>query len=98
MSEIDYGEVRKRSIEVGRVKTSISIEDAFWNQLRRIASRRGIGLFKLISDIDFDREKVGNLSSAIRQFVLHDALERIDDVETRAAVVLPTQAARAVSA
>ena len=61
--------IAKRSIVVGGHKTSISLEDAFWNELKMIAGEREITLAQLVSSIDVSREH-GNLSSAIRLFVL----------------------------
>jgi predicted DNA-binding ribbon-helix-helix protein len=61
--------VVKRSVVVGGHKTSVSLEDAFWVSLREIASRRGITLSTQIDTIDRNR-RTGNLSSAIRLFVL----------------------------
>ena len=59
----------KRSIVIAGHKTSVSLEDAFWRCLKDIASSRGQTLSDLVSTIDTDR-KQGNLSSAIRLFVL----------------------------
>ena len=61
--------VLKRSIVVGGHKTSVSLEDAFWNGLREIAEQHEMSLSSLVSSIDADRQ-LGNLSSAIRLFVL----------------------------
>jgi len=61
--------VIKRSVVIAGHKTSISLEDAFWNCLREIAKGRGQTLSALIGSIDTDRQ-LGNLSSAIRLFVL----------------------------
>jgi len=61
--------VGKRSIVVGGHKTSVSLEDAFWNGLKEIASNRKLTLSKLVDAIDSNREH-GNLSSALRLFVL----------------------------
>lgn len=61
--------VVKHSVVIGRHKTSISLEDAFWNGLREIANAQGATVSKLIADIDTTRE-TNNLSSAIRLFVL----------------------------
>jgi len=61
--------VIKRSVVVGRHKTSISLEDAFWRHLGEIARAQGWTISKLIEAIDNKRE-YGNLSSAIRLFVL----------------------------
>ena len=60
--------VIKRSIVVAGHKTSVSLEDVFWHQLRSIAQSRGLHLSKLVGSIDAERQH-GNLSSAIRLFV-----------------------------
>lgn len=60
--------VLKRSIMVGRHKTSVSLEDVFWNELRAIARNLGMHLSQLVARIDIERQH-GNLSSAIRLFV-----------------------------
>ena len=61
--------VLKRSIVVAGHKTSVSLEDGFWTGLREIAALRGLSLSELIATIDSGRHH-GNLSSAIRLFVL----------------------------
>lgn len=61
--------VVKRSIVIAGHKTSVSLEDAFWKGLKEIASGRNITLSDLVASIDTDRRQ-GNLSSAIRLFVL----------------------------
>ena len=53
----------------GGHRTSVSLEDAFWKALREIARRRNMTVSGLIETINVDR-KQGNLSSAIRLFVL----------------------------
>jgi len=60
--------VAKRSIVVAGHKTSVSLEDAFWKGLREIAADRHVTLSALVAGIDSGR--AGNLSSAIRLFVL----------------------------
>ena len=62
--------VVKRSIVVADHKTSVSLEDAFWKALKEIADDRDMTLSDLVSAIDTDRHN-GNLSSAIRIFVLN---------------------------
>ena len=59
----------KRSITIAGHKTSVSLEDAFWSDLKTIARAQGTTLGQLIARIDETREH-GNLSSAIRLFVL----------------------------
>lgn len=62
-------QVIKRSIVIAGHKTSVSLEDAFWRGLKEIARERDITLSELVASIDSDRQH-GNLSSAIRLFVL----------------------------
>jgi predicted DNA-binding ribbon-helix-helix protein len=61
--------VVKRSIVIAGHKTSVSLEDAFWTCLKEIAGTRELTLSDLVASIDTDRH-AGNLSSAIRLFVL----------------------------
>lgn len=61
--------VVKRSIVIAGHKTSVSLEDAFWTSLKEIAGDRDLTLSDLVATIDTDR-RAGNLSSAIRLFVL----------------------------
>lgn len=60
--------VVKRSLVVGGHKTSVSLEDVFWDELRAIAQQRGMHLSELVGGIDSERQH-NNLSSAIRLFV-----------------------------
>jgi predicted DNA-binding ribbon-helix-helix protein len=62
--------VAKHSVVLAGHKTSISLEDEFWRALKDIASNRRTTLRDLINSIDTNREQ-GNLSSAIRLFVLN---------------------------
>ena len=62
--------VVKRSIILAGHKTSVSLEDAFWRGLKDIATNRRMTMSDLVSSIDFDRQQ-GNLSSALRLFVLN---------------------------
>ena len=59
--------VVKRSVVIDRHKTSVSLEDAFWSDLKEIAHTQRATLSKVIAEIDKGRQ--GNLSSAIRLFV-----------------------------
>ena len=61
--------VVKRSIVVAGHKTSVSLEEAFWNGMKEISGRRNMTLSELVGEIDGNRQQ-GNLSSAIRLFVL----------------------------
>ena len=59
----------KRSIVLAGHKTSVSLEDAFWEGLKVIAKSKRKTMSDLVGGIDTDR-KHGNLSSALRLFVL----------------------------
>ena len=61
--------VVKRSIVIDGHKTSVSLEEAFWKSLRKIAHERGDTLTRLVTSIDVNRE-TANLSSCLRVFVL----------------------------
>ena len=61
--------VVKRSIVVAGHKTSVSLEEAFWSSMKEISATRSMTLSDLVSEIDKSR-KQGNLSSAIRLYVL----------------------------
>ena len=60
----------KRSITVAGHRTSVSIEQPFWDALGEIARARGASLAEIIKEIDRARPTETNLSSAIRLFVL----------------------------
>jgi predicted DNA-binding ribbon-helix-helix protein len=70
--------VVKRSIVIGGHKTSVSLEDAFWKGLKEIATARGLTLSDLVAAIDSERQH-GNLSSAIRLFVLDHYRNRLSE-------------------
>jgi predicted DNA-binding ribbon-helix-helix protein len=61
--------IAKRSVVIGRRKSSVSLEDAFWDGLKEIAKKRRTTLSDLVGTIDAGRQQ-GNLSSALRLFVL----------------------------
>ena len=63
----------KRSVVVAGHRTSVSLEPEFWSELRLLARRRGISLNKLIAEVDAGRS--GNLSSALRLYVLRSLKE-----------------------
>lgn len=68
---MQHGGVVKRSVRIAGHATSISLEAAFWQALGDIAAARGMSVNRLVAAIDADRS--GNLSSAIRLFVLDSA-------------------------
>ncbi len=62
--------VVKRSVVISTHKTSVSLEDDFWVGVKEIANQRNVTLASLVEEIDKERNG-GNLSSAIRLFVLN---------------------------
>jgi predicted DNA-binding ribbon-helix-helix protein len=60
----------KHSIVIAGHKTSVSLEDQFWSSLKAIADQRDKNLAKLVTSINSNRQH-GNLSSALRLFVLN---------------------------
>jgi predicted DNA-binding ribbon-helix-helix protein len=65
----------KRSLVIAGHRTSVSVETLFWDQLKGIAAARGISVAALVGEIDQSRKRQ-NLSSAIRVFILRQALGR----------------------
>ena len=60
--------IRKRSVTVAGHKTSLSLEEAFWQALKDLAEAEGLSLNALVTRID--RMRSANLSSAARVYVL----------------------------
>jgi predicted DNA-binding ribbon-helix-helix protein len=68
-SDAAHARVVKHSLVIAGHRTSISVEDAFWRRLSRIAAERGLSVNALAALVDASRGDA-NLSSAIRVFVL----------------------------
>ena len=64
--------VDKRSVLIAGHRTSVSLEPEFWVALKSIAARQGRSLNQVIAEIDAERS--GNLSSAVRVFVLRNVI------------------------
>jgi predicted DNA-binding ribbon-helix-helix protein len=88
--------VIKRSIVIAGHKTSVSLEDAFWRGLKDIAGTRDLTLSELVAAIDSERRH-GNLSSAIRLFVLDHYRSQNADDKTRLGPARDLMAARSSS-
>jgi len=83
--------IKKRSVVLAGHRTSVSLEEEFWRALRAVAARRGVSVNALVARIDADRNAAepGNLSSALRIFVL-DCYRRGElPVETAAPAMAP---------
>lgn len=71
--------VVKRSVRIAGHPTSISLEEPFWTELKRIADARGLSLNALITGVDA-RRRQANLSSALRLLVIADLKRQIEDI------------------
>ncbi len=72
--------VRKRSIIIDGHKTSISMEEPFWQALRDIARQRGLNLSALVGSIKAARAENSNLSSAVRVHILAHVRTRLSEL------------------
>ena len=82
----------KRSVVLDGHKTSVSLENEFWEGLREIAGRQKANLSSLVRQIDRNRSN-GNLSSAIRVFVFNQFRTPIADTEQPPVAEIRTPAA-----
>jgi predicted DNA-binding ribbon-helix-helix protein len=62
--------IRKHSASLHGHRTSISLEDEFWLELKQIAQAQNISFAGLLAQIDDNRDQGSNLSSALRVYVL----------------------------
>ncbi|MCP1199660.1 ribbon-helix-helix domain-containing protein [Notoacmeibacter sp. MSK16QG-6] len=72
--------IRKRSISIAGHRTSFSLEEPFFEALKELAVRREVSFAALVRDIDAERPKETNLSSALRLAVLTDLQSRCEAV------------------
>lgn len=68
---------QKRSLTLRGHRTSVSLEDEFWQDFTAIAARRGVAINALAAQIDAERGSELGLASAIRLFVLADYRARV---------------------
>lgn len=66
----DLGRPVKRSLTLHRHRTSVSLEDPFWQAFKSIAEARGLPINVLAAEIDEMRGVESGLASAIRVYVL----------------------------
>lgn len=72
LSAIDT-EIKKRSVVIAGHRTSVSLENIFWETLRKMAEVEDLSVNQIVTRID--AERAGNLSSAIRTYVLKRLLD-----------------------
>lgn len=65
---------QKRSLNLLRHKTSVSLEKAFWEVLENNAREQQISITQLVQKID--EKRIGNLASALRLYGLSYALSK----------------------
>lgn len=63
--------LKKRSVSIAGHATSVSMENIFWDRLTEIATVRSSSVSAIIREIDATR--TGNLSSALRVYVLENS-------------------------
>lgn len=63
--------LKKRSVSIAGHATSVSMENIFWDRLNEIATARSESVSAIIREID--AERTGNLSSALRVFILENS-------------------------
>ena len=72
---------KKRSLTIKGHRTSVSIEDKFWEEFCKIAYRKQVSVNELASQLDATRELNSvSLASLIRNLVLVDLLKRIENI------------------
>ncbi|KJZ20059.1 ribbon-helix-helix domain-containing protein [Loktanella sp. S4079] len=77
---IEHARPVKRSLTLRGHRTSVSLEDIFWDQFRQIAAEDGKTINGLAAEIDEGRGDIG-LASALRVYVLERALMRGQSLE-----------------
>ncbi len=70
--------IHKHSATLHGHRTSFSLEDEFWSELKAIAKAKGMSLAGLITEIDDQRGEASNLSSALRVYVFRYIKDQID--------------------
>ena len=68
LSDSAAGRIRKHSVKLSGHSTSLSLEGVYWDALRDVAEEMGLSINRLIEKVD--HERTGNLSSAVRVFLL----------------------------
>jgi len=66
--------LRKHSVKLSGHSTSLSLEGVYWDALHSVAKNSGLSVTRLIEQID--RQRSGNLSSAVRVYLLRYYRER----------------------
>jgi predicted DNA-binding ribbon-helix-helix protein len=74
LSDLLNAPLEKHSVRIDGHPTSLTLEKTFWDAFKNLAAQRNISINKLASEID--RARSGNLSSAVRLYVLHSLTQK----------------------
>ncbi|WP_295313356.1 ribbon-helix-helix domain-containing protein [Roseobacter sp.] len=74
----------KHSVTLRGHRTSISLEDEFWKELRTLADKKGMAINALVAEIDVNRGTGIGLASALRLYVLEALKDRLSASQTDA--------------
>ena len=77
--ELEPSQVTKRGVSINHHRTSVSLEQPFWQHIKQIAERTGVSINELLGTID-DERKHYNLSSSLRVIVLQDCQTQIEEL------------------
>ncbi|MEM8750469.1 MAG: ribbon-helix-helix domain-containing protein [Pseudomonadota bacterium] len=69
--------VRKHSVSINGHSTSLSLEDPFWDEVKKAAQEQNKSVAALVARIDNERDPQTNLSSALRLYVLERLKARL---------------------
>ncbi|WP_417428526.1 ribbon-helix-helix domain-containing protein [Kiloniella sp.] len=70
-------EIKKRSVTISGHRTSFSLEEGFWQEIKLLAKREGLSLNQFVEKVD--EARTSNLSSALRILVLNHLKKRLED-------------------
>ena len=72
---------KKRSLSLKGHRTSVTLEDKFWEEFCKIAYRKKVSVNELASELDSTRELNSvSLASLIRNLVLTDLLKKVENI------------------
>ena len=66
---------KKRSLTLNGHRTSVSLEDPFWNYFCKLAIEKNLSLNALASYVDLERQSDIGLATSIRIFCLSQAIK-----------------------
>lgn len=78
---INDNDIKKRSVVLNGHATSITLENIFWRAFVSIAQAQGKNTSQLLTEIDENRN--GNLSSAVRIYVLRNFMKQNHQLKSR---------------